>query len=483
VSSLLGDLGRALSGVLAPVRNAAPVPYTSASGLPGYGSMLARGSMRAQMEAMGGVSTLFAVVSAITEAVIKPEWMLDRVSVNQSRVYGPVEPRRTPIVKHAALDLWNRPNDFYSRHDLLETSTQHLKLTGEAWWVLVADPRAPKLPIEMWPVRPDRMTPVPHPTEFISGYVYTAPDGEKVPLELDQVIQIKTPNPLDPYRGMGPVQALLADLDSARFSAEWNRRFFLNDATPGGVIEFDDNLGDAEFQRFLARWREQHQGVRNANRVALLEKAHWKDRQFNMRDMQFAELRGLSRDIIREAFRVHKAILGQSDDVNRANAEAADYQLAAWVVDPTLARFAGALNARLLPLFGTPVVTEFCYESPVPEDEKTEAEELTSRANAFKTLTEAGVHPDDAAAVVGLPPMRGQGSADGGGSAEAAAMVRNVVEMVQKVYLGVNVVLTDAEARDLLNRAGAGLPPGPLPTAPAPATPPTGLNGKRVVSV
>jgi hypothetical protein len=35
--------------------------------------------------------------------------------------------------------------------------------------------------------------------------------------------------------------------------------------------------------------------------------------------------------------------------------------------------------------------------------------------------------------------------------------------MVQKIYLGVGKVLTAQEARDILNRAGAGLS-GPAPT-------------------
>ncbi len=236
--------------------------------------------------------------------------------------------------------------------------------------------------------------------------MYTAPGGERIPLEVDQVIQVKLPNPLDPYRGMGPVQALLADLDSVRYSAEWNRRFFLNDASPGGIVELDDSLPDTEFNRMRDRWYEQHRGVQNANRVAFLERAHWKDRQFTMRDMQFVELRTVSRDIIREAFRVHKAILGMSDDVNRANADAADYQLARWNVDPTLHRFQAALNSRLLPRYGTPVVTRFCYENPIPEDEQAEAAELTARTGAYATLTNAGVDPEDAAGVCGLPPMR-----------------------------------------------------------------------------
>jgi HK97 family phage portal protein len=293
-----------------------------------------------------------------------------------------------------------------SRYDLVETSVQHLKLTGEAYWVIAYDPRAPSIPLELWPVRPDRMLPVPHPTEFLTGWMYQSPDGLQIPLELAEVIQIKLPNPMDPYRGMGPVQALLADLDSIRYSAEWNRRFFLNDASPGGIVELDDSLPDSEFNRMRDRWYEQHRGVGNANRVAFLERAHWKDRQFTMRDMQFVELRTISRDIIREAFRIHKSILGLSDDVNRANAVAADHQFGEWVLNPTLDRLKGALNTKLMPLYGTPVTRVFDHESAASEDEDAENAALVARTGAFKTLIDAGVHPVDAAAVCELPPMR-----------------------------------------------------------------------------
>jgi HK97 family phage portal protein len=396
---LIGAVARSL-------RNASPVAYT-APGAPGLlGNIFGRGNRVQQLEAMGTVSTLFAVVSAIAQAAAQQEWWLERVTRDTRRMYGPDQPNRTQVLQHPAADLWARPNPFYSRHDLVESTTQHLMLVGEGIWVIATDPRAPTLPLELWPVRPDRMTPVPSAKDFLAGWVYTAPGGEQVPLETWQVIQVKLPNPMDPYRGMGPVQALLADLDSVRFSAEWNRRFFLNDATPGGVIEMEDNLGDAEFNRLRDRWYEQHRGVRNAHRVAFLERAKWVERSFTMRDMQFVQLREVSQGMIREAFRIHKAILGQSDDVNRANADAADYQLAKWNISPILSRYRGALNTRLLPLYGDPVTTEFCFESPVEEDAATELAELTGKAGAYATLVGTGVHPDDAAMIVGLPPMR-----------------------------------------------------------------------------
>ncbi|HEX7060680.1 MAG TPA: phage portal protein, partial [Woeseiaceae bacterium] len=307
---------------------------------------------------------------------------------------------------HVALDILNDPNDFYTGQELREAGQQHLDLTGEAWLVIERDPRVRSMPIGLWVVRPDRMRPVPSPTRFIAGYEYVTPDGETVPLALDDVIFIRMPNPLDPYRGMGPVQALLADLDSVRYSAEWNRNFFVNSAEPGGIIEAPRQLSDREFNDFITRWREQHQGVAQAHRVALLENMKWVERKYTMRDMQFAELRGVSREVIREAFALHKHKLGLSDDVNRANAEAADADFQAGLIVPRLKRWRGKLNQRFLPLFGeTARDLELAFCSPVPEDRDAANAERTSKATAVKTYIEAKVPLRYALEQAGLPEL------------------------------------------------------------------------------
>lgn len=349
----------------------------------------------AQMAAMGSVGTLFAIVSRLSNATAQVEWKLYRK--------GTAGGERTEVTAHAALDLWNRPNPFYPQQEFVETIQQHLDLTGEGWWVIARDPRSP-IPLELWPVRPDRMTPVPDPDTFLRGYMYRAPGGEEVALELDQVIQLRMPNPLDPYRGMGPVQSILAELDAARYSAEWNRAFFLNSAQPGGIIKVDKRLGDAEFDELRTRWNESHRGVANAHRVAILEQGEWIDRKYTQQDMQFTALREQNRELIREAFGFPKPLLGSVDDVNRANAEAGEVVFARWLIVPRLARIKAALNNDLLPLFGPSAKgLEFDYESPVPEDEEAAARVLSSRAAAAGSLINGGVYGPEALALAGLP--------------------------------------------------------------------------------
>lgn len=391
---------RSLLGGVASLLNKTPIPYTSraASALP----FLARNDRETQMSAMGSVGTLFSIVNRTSTATGQVNWRLWRKAPSGKRE------DRVEVMNHLALDIWNRPNPFYTRQLLVESEQQHVDLTGEGWLVVARNPAMRSIPLELWPVRPDRIAPVPHPTDFLSGYVYFGPDGERVPLELDEVIQLRMPNPLDPYRGMGPVQSILTDLDSTRYSAEWNRNFFRNSAEPGGIIEIDKRLGDDEFDELRARWNEQHKGVAASHRVAMLEQGmRWVDRKFTQREMQFVELRSVSRDVIREAFGMPKFAVGDVEDVNRASADASAAWFAEMLTTPRLERFKQALNFSFLPMFGTTGQgVEFDYDDPIPPNAEALDRERDSRAVSAKALVEAGYHPDDVADAMGLPKMR-----------------------------------------------------------------------------
>jgi HK97 family phage portal protein len=394
----MDDLISRLAGrVKGGPRNDAPVPFTSARS-----SLLSNdtGSLpvgERAFEAYGSVGTLFAIVSQIGNAFASTEWHLyRRTSVRDKK-------RRTEVMNHGFMAVWDKPNQFYTGRFFRESVQQHLDLVGEGMIVLY---KVGGLVLEMWCVRPDRMHPVKHPTKFLTGWIYQGPDGEEVPLELDQVIQIKYPNPGDPYRGMGPVQTVLNDIDAARYSAEWNKNFFINGARPGGIITVDYRMGDTEFRNFVNRWREQHQGVANAHRVAVLENAKWQDTNFSMTDMQFVELRNLPRELVREAFAFPKPMLGTVDDVNRANAEAGKEIMAEGQTIPRLSRWKDTINSFLLPQFANGKALELDHDDPTPINHEATDRERNSMAVGARDLVLAGYHPDDVAEAMGLPKMR-----------------------------------------------------------------------------
>jgi HK97 family phage portal protein len=400
-----------------------PVPYgpRSIGGSTGLFTplMTSRIGNETFMRALAGNGTLWQIVHLLSSGTARAEWRLYRKNTDNRRRYSTGETgsdQRTEVLQHQALSVLNRPAMFsaagrdlpaWTRFSLFEQSQQYLELTGESPWAVQYDPRA-TFPVGLWPVRPDRLEAVPDPEVFLKGWIYHGPTGERVPLQPHELIMEKLPNPFDPYRGLGPVQAVLVDLQAAAYSARWNLSFFMNDATPGGVIEVPNSLDDTEFDDFTARWRETHQGVNAAHRIAFLENgAKWVPNQMTLKDMDFANLRGVSREIIREAYGLHGAMLGLSEDINRANAQTAEEVFQSWKIVPRLDRRKETLNNLFLPLFGSPGQNvEFDYVSPVPANREQDNSELTAKANAAGILIQLGVFdPQDVLEVIGLPPM------------------------------------------------------------------------------
>lgn len=411
-------IGKALT-----LRNSLPpVPMGDTGGmyqLPG----LAMNSTpdEALMRAYGTNGTVHANVGLIASSVAGQPWKLFRQAPQDGRrrytTADKGSDQRTEVVNHQALNVLNKPAsmvidgheiNFWTRQSLFEISQIWMKTTGKAHWIVDFDPRA-NFPVGLWPVRPDRMIPVPDRNRFLAGWVYLAPDGrEKIPLMPWEVIYNRYPDPLDIYGGTGPIGSVLVDIDAAQYGAEWNRNFFLNSAEPGGVLQVDHTLKDTEFNTITNRWREAHKGVARAHRIALLEAGvTFVATGQSMKDMDFGNLRSTSRDIIRESLRMHKVMTGVTDDVNRANAQTGEEVFTSWEVAPDLRRWRdNVINTQYLPLFGsTGQGVEFDFVDPVPKNREQDNLELTTKANAALTLVTAGFDQHDVLEAVGLPDM------------------------------------------------------------------------------
>lgn len=399
--------GRAVAGLLNP------------SALPMHGA-----------ERYAQDSTLYPIVSALAQDTGAVDFGLFRPGES-----GKDEDRIEIMPgEHPAVDLFEKPNPFYSRAEFVEAGQQWIDLVGEC---IILVEYVGSMPVRLWVMDPAKFQPAkgtivntPIKRKFLLGWTYTADDGQQIPLDTKEVLQIKLPNPRDPWRGIGPVQSALVDIDSSRYSAEWNRMFFVNGASPDGVVQIEDSFSDDEFREFTERWRESHQGIGNAHRVAVLENnATWVPNAFTHRDMMFAELRSQSSDFIRKAFRFPKTMLGDTDTANRAVAEAGEYQYGKWLITARANRWTSMLNNRLMPLFGedpagaprkvrnalpapekkiaAPAGKPYWDFEPVVEsDDKVEADTVAVRATAFVALVGSGVSSEDAAAVAGLPPMQ-----------------------------------------------------------------------------
>jgi HK97 family phage portal protein len=389
-------LQRAYDSFFSAKANTERPPMSIGSGLNinGVGIGAPTSNQLVQMQTLSSTSWLFAVVDRIASSTAAVQWDLVRkMPDGQSRI----------VEKHPIIDLWNSVNPFYTRHEFIETSIQHFELTGEIWWLIVRN-RGGK-PVELWNIRPDRIRPVPHPSEFVAGYIYSV-GQHQIPLERKDVIFIRRPSPIDPYRGIGTVQSMMVDVGAEQMAAQWTRNFFTNGALPSGILQFDEGMSDQDFERLVSRWGQQHQGVANSHRVAVLERGKWVDRKFSARDMQLEQFRKLNRDIIFGAYGIPSSVMGVTESVNRANAEAGDVLFSTHLLTPLLERIKQAVNERLVHVVDKSLTLQ--YSDPVPENR-----ELNSRI-AQESYKNGLITRNEGRALLGLA------DADEGGEEYAA---------------------------------------------------------------
>lgn len=310
---------------------------------------------------------VYSCVNAISEEVATIDLHLQRLTSDGW----------SEIPEHLALSTLSDVNPFMSSSDLLIATQSFLELEGNAFWYL---PRGSvtRKPAEIWLLDPTRTYVVKSATEFIGGYVYKNEKGEDVPFKREEIIHFKRFNPQNKYRGMGTVQAAAMAIDIDTYSATWNRNFFFNSAMPSATLETAGTLTAEQYNRVKAEWDSRYKGVDNAHKLAILQGGlHFNPISLSQKDMEFLEQRKMSRDEILGIFRVPKTILGITDDVNRANAEATEYVFSKRVIKTRMEFIVDRLNEFYIEMFGEDQKKlRFTYTDPVPKNR-----ELVLQAN------------------------------------------------------------------------------------------------------
>lgn len=293
------------------------------------------------------------------------------------------------IEKNEVLDLLYKPNPYMTKRDLFMATQAFLDLDGNSFWYLARANDGKGAIQEIYPLRPDRVSIIPSKSNplAIEGYVFTQPDGQRVPFKQEEILHLKNFNPMGyhpfPHRGMGIVEAAIWAINTDNEARAYNYSFFKNSAKPDGILTTQgDGAYDAdELLRLRAEWEATYQGSSNASKVAILGGGMtWTEISRSQKDMDFVAQRTFSRDEILSLFRVPKSIIGITDDVNRANADATIYVFALRTVKPLMQNIVDHLTEMILPEYGDDLVFDFV--SPVVEDRKESIDEYASAIQA-----------------------------------------------------------------------------------------------------
>lgn len=202
---------------------------------------------------------------------------------------------------------------------LLETLAAHLLLHGNGYVQVMRDGSG--APVELFALRPDRVTIEPGADGWPAAYRYKA--GETtltLPVEdaegWPQVIHLKALHPTDDHYGAGCLASASQAVAIHNAASGWNRSLLENAARPSGALVMEAGEGATltgpQFDRLQTELLAAYAGTGNAGRPMLLEGGlRWQPLSLTPADMDFAELKAAAARDIALAFGVPPMLLGR----------------------------------------------------------------------------------------------------------------------------------------------------------------------------
>ena len=304
------------------------------------------------------------------------------------------------IKTHPALDLLYQVNPFQTKTEFMEITMINLKCTGDAFWCKIRNNSGQVM--ELWNLRPDYVTILTDPVNFIRGYRLRKAGGVTVDFKPDDIIHFKYPDPLNQYMGLSPLRAAQKRVMTEEYATQWQSDFFLNSARPDGLIKNSQaTLTKDQKEDIRESWGKRHGGLNNAYKVAILEGGlEYQLISLSQKEMDYIESLKFTRDDILVAFQVPKPIVAIVDDVNRANSETAMQIFLAETIKPEVDRLWEKVTEQLISQdFGE----EFFIQAvdPTPANRDLELKEYS------EGITNRYLMINEVRALEGLPPVKG----------------------------------------------------------------------------
>lgn len=206
------------------------------------------------------------------------------------------------------------------------------------------------------------------------------------------------PDPMASYRGMSWLETIVREITSDSAATTHKLKFFENGATSNTWVSFDPTIGKEAFDAWVAKYRENHEGVLNAYKTLFLGGgAVPKVIGADFQQMDFKTVQGAGETRIAAAAGVPPIIVGLSEGLQAAtysNYGQARRRFADMTMRPLWRNMAGSLAAIVPP----PPASELWYDDrdipALADDAKDAAEIQQIEASSMSTLINAGFEPD-----------------------------------------------------------------------------------------
>lgn len=295
------------------------------------------------------------------------------------------------------------------------------------------------------------------------------------------------PDPDAEYRGMSWITPVLEEIESDKAATRHKRKFFDNAATPNLAVMLKDMLTKEQFRDWKSRFENSAAGADNAYKTLYLTGgADVKPLSMSFQQLEFKVTQGAGETRISAASRVPAIVIGLSEGLQSATysnfSQARRMFGDGWARPQWRSFCAAAQHVVQSPPSSVPGTFRLWYDDRdvafLREDKEQAALIASKEAITIKALVDSGYNPDSVVQAMmsgdwtqlvhsGMYSVQlqspGSGSDVANPDASAppqteAEKARAITEMIQKAYLGVGVLITADEVRQLLNDAGANLP-------------------------
>lgn len=282
------------------------------------------------------------------------------------------------------LEVLSKPNELQSRREFFELSVAYYLLAGDCFWYLE---RVGSKIVSIVPLRPDYVQIVlSQDAKRIIAYEYSVNTIQR--FRPEDVIHIKTTNPVNSLRGLGIMRTastrIATEIEATNNQVNW----FKNQGRPDIIVFAKGDPSQEERDRARAQWQEKFGGSKSGS-VAFLGEQYERIETLNKtpQELGFIESKKSLRDDIFMVLRIPKPMY-TSDDVNLANAKEGNRIFIANAVMPVLDAFIDVINHKLIAVGD--VAKFFTYTDPTPMDREALLKETTElKKNGIITANEA----------------------------------------------------------------------------------------------
>jgi HK97 family phage portal protein len=218
--------------------------------------------------------------------------------------------------------LLRNPNPLMpTTFEFITALISHLLLSGHVW-MLPYPPGAPKF-TSLWLIRTANMeASLNEKTGQLSYWKYRPNKDKEIILMPDEVSSVKFFNPKNDIMGMAPMEAGRIPIRTDYKAASYNEKFFDEGAVPGGIISTENKLNETSFERIRKQFTDRHGSYQKAHRLAILDSGlKYSQMGLSHKDMEFPELRKMTRESIMQVYGMKKTIVSVNENLNYAIAK------------------------------------------------------------------------------------------------------------------------------------------------------------------